>query len=149
MGILRIPFQPHPNAERRKDSAVILIKVLLANREDGILPEHIRELIDTLLWKLSEADGKYNTRYKTNGVLACTDRSQLRHEHVYQKSKMIEALLNAEQDDVDNILSDAIGCTVTIDEHARLNKYDGEYGWERYRKAGLEVFDTATNERKV
>jgi len=128
---------------------VTLIKMLLAAKAPGVLPEHTRELIDTLLWKITEADGKYNTRYKTGGALECDDKSQLWHEHVYQKSKMIEALLNARSEAVDAILSDATGCTVTVDEHMCLSKFDGEYGWERYRRAGLEVFDTVTRERKV
>lgn len=142
-------FRPHPEAGLRRDSASTLMKLLLASKDTGILPEHVRALIDTLLWKMTEADGKYNTRYKSGGALKCIDKSQLRHEHVYQKSKMIEALLNADLEAVDSILNDAIGCTVTVDEHLRLGKYDSEYGWERYRKAGLEVFDAVTGRRKI
>ena len=37
--------------------------------------EHIQDLIDTLLWRITEADGKYNTRYKTNGAIGCSDKS--------------------------------------------------------------------------
>ena len=44
--------------------------------------EHIQDLIDTLLWRITEADGKYNTLYKTSGAIGCSDKSQLRHEHV-------------------------------------------------------------------
>jgi hypothetical protein len=61
---------------------------------------------------------------------------------------MIEALLNAKPEDVDYILKDAVACVVTVDEHERLKQFDNEYGWERYRKAGIEAFDMVTGERK-
>ena len=64
--------------------------MLLSIESPEVLPEHVRELIDCLLWKITEADGKWNTRYKTIGALECIDKKQLRHEHVYQKAKMIE-----------------------------------------------------------
>jgi hypothetical protein len=142
-------FQSHPLAERRRSSAAALIKMLLSIESREVLPEHIRELIDCLLWKITEADGKSNTRYKTSGALKCTDKRLLRHEHVHQKAKMIDALLRAEPSVVDSILQDAIGCIVTADEHESLKMFDGEYGWERYRKAGLEVLDMVTHKRVV
>lgn len=149
MHTVDVAFRSHPNAEKRRNSAAVLIKMILANKTAGVLPEHIRSLIDTLLWRITEADGKYNTRYKTRGAINCTDKNQLRHEHVYQKARMIEALINADPDAVDTILDDAIGCTVTNEEHRHLNEFDCEYGWERYRKAGLEVIDMINHERKV
>jgi len=106
-------------------------------------------LIDHLLWKITEADGKANTRYKTKGALDCADDKQLRHEHVCQKAKMIDLLLTQGAGGVEKILDDAVGCLVTVDEHLRLNKFVSKYGWELYRKAGLEVFDMRTMERKV
>ena len=142
-------FQPHPLADHRRSSAAALVKQLLSIKSPEILPEHIRELIDCLLWKITEADGKANTRYKTRGALECSDKRLLRHEHVYQKIKMIDALLKAEPGAVDSILQDAIGCIVTADEHEHLKMSDGEYGWERYRKAGLEVLDMVTHTRVV
>ena len=114
-----------------------------------VLPEHVRELIGILLWKITEADGKYNTRYRTQSALTCEDRTQLRHEHVYQRSKMIDALLQAELQDVEQILQSAVACTVTVQEHLSLNQFDEEYGWERYRKAGLVVIDMLNGERFV
>jgi hypothetical protein len=62
---------------------------------------------------------------------------------------MIALLIKARPDEVDRILQDAVGCTVTNEEHRLLKRFDGEYGWERYRKAGLTVIDTQTGERSV
>jgi len=41
------------------------------------------------------------------------------------------------------------GCTVTKEEHALLKRFNDEYGWERYRKAGLTVIDTQTGKRVI
>ena len=136
-------FQPHPSGDRRRSSATALVKILLSIKSPDVLPEHVRELVDCLLWKITEADGKANTRYKTSGALECSDKRLLRHEHVYQKAKMIDALSKAGPNALDSILQDAIGCSVTADEHERLKMFDGEYGWERYRKAGLPSVSTS------
>ena len=81
-------FQPHPEYQERKTSAVALIKLLLNNRKPEILSQHCGELLTVLLWKLTEAESqnKYNTRYQTQGAMACRETSELRHEHVLQRS---------------------------------------------------------------
>ena len=143
-------FEAHPQSGARRRSAVTLIKYLLADKRPEVLQAHYRELLSSLLWKITEADGhKYKTRFQSQGAMGCTDRAKLRHEHVFQRSRMIEALENASPHEVDDILKNAIGCTVTIEEHALLSKFDDEYGWARYRKAGITVFDTQTGERLI
>jgi len=42
---------------------------------------------------------------------------------------------------VDSILHGAVCCVVTKEEHALLERFDAEYGWGRYRKAGPMVID--------
>ena len=103
-------FKLHPQSEERKRSAVTLIKYLLAEKKPEVLPAHYRELLSTLLWKVTEADSrKYKTRFQTQGALGCSDKANLRHEHVFQRSKMIAALEKAAPHEVDDILKDAIG----------------------------------------
>jgi hypothetical protein len=137
-------FNIHPKAEDRRRSAALLIKMLLANKSPEVLPEHLRELLDTMLWKISEADGKYKTRHQSHGALECNNKRLLQHDHVYPKKRMIDVLLAAKPEEVDGILANAIGCTVTKDEHLHLSKFDDEHsGWDRYRKAGILVVDTS------
>ena len=64
---------------------------------------------------------------------------------------MVELLEKAapDPDKVDDILREAVACTITIEEHKRLSRFNAEYGWERYRKAGVIVIDTQTDERLV
>jgi hypothetical protein len=68
-------------------------------------------LLSSLLWKITEADAhKYKTRFQSQGAMGCTDRAKLRHEHVFQRSRMIEALEMHHHTEVDDILKNAIGC---------------------------------------
>jgi hypothetical protein len=136
-------FKPHHLGETRRRSLAALIRLLLANKDcPDILDKHIRDLLDTALWKYTEADGKYNTRYQSSGALQCSDQSQLRHEHVYPRSKLIDALIS-KPEELDRILLNAIGCTVTNDEHRCLTAFDRKQaGWERYRQAEVAVIDT-------
>ncbi len=62
---------------------------------------------------------------------------------------MIKALVNADPEAVDGILKNEIGCIVTVDEHKRLHRFDDEYGWERYSKAGIIVMDTSEHPPKL
>src|SRR5690349_14463951 len=136
-------FKPHPKADARKRSAVALIKYLLVQKNPELLPAHRRELLDVLLWKITEAESaKHKTRFQSPRAMKCIAKAQLRHDHVFQRSKMIAALEKATPNKVDGILDSAIGCTVTKKEHDRLSRFDSEYGWGRYRKAGIVAIDT-------
>src|ERR1035441_9739104 len=92
-------FIPHPEADQRRRSAEALIKMLLADRTPEALPEHIRKLIDTMLWKLTESDGKHNTRHRSDGAMPHSDPRLLHHEHVFPKKKMIDDLQRASSSD--------------------------------------------------
>jgi hypothetical protein len=142
-------FKPHPQTEERRQTITVLIKVvLLANQRPEILEKkYIRALLNTLLWKFTEVDGKFKTRYQSDGALR--DRRKLRHDHVYPRAKMIDDLLDRPKE-FKGILRRAIGCTVTLVEHKRLCKFDDEHaGWERYRKAEVSVRDTKTGKSKI
>jgi hypothetical protein len=128
---------------RTASEARALIRILLTNKTPDVSTEHLRELIDTMLWKITEADGKYKTRYQS--CAAMQGSPALRHDHVFTKRTLIDALINAEPDKVDEILTTTVGCTVTREEHERLTRYDRVCdGWERYRRAKVAVTDTQT-----
>jgi hypothetical protein len=148
IGTNLVTFTRHPHADERKKSAAVLVKLLLANRTSDVLPAHLKRLLSELLWKITEAESaKYETRYQSQGAIE--GKGRLQHDHVYQRQKMIAALLEASPQEVDEILDAAVGCTVTVEEHHRLKAFDHEYGWERYRKAEVLVIDTASGERLV
>lgn len=94
--------------------------------------------------------GKYGTRYRSADALDVMDPSTLEHEHVYPRKWLIEQLM-AVPEGVEMILNTfAIACTVTKDEHRRLEAAERTdpdlIGWERYHAAGVAVTDLATGE---
>jgi len=110
------------------------------------LPRYRTELLHNVLWLMTAApSGKYATRYRTRGAVDDPDAS-LRHEHVFTRKSVAEALLKATADDIEAILRDrAVACTVTAAEHDRLKPFDETHqGWERYREAGVVVLDMLT-----
>jgi hypothetical protein len=143
----REAFIPDPQSDARKCSAGILIKILLtAKKKPGLLCAHIKQLLGVLLWKITEAESpKYKTRFQSQAVLDSGGKGKLRHDHVYQREKMIAALKKAAPHEVDDILKKAVGCTVTLKEHTDLSKYKEYDGWERYTKARIVVINTETN----
>lgn len=104
--------------------------------------EHRKEILHYAMWKITECEGKHNTRFQSADVLH--RKGPLRHEHVYQRAKMVDALLAAKPQDVDKILEKAIGCLVTVDEHHKLHAFDHLDGWARYEKAGIAIMDMAS-----
>ena len=88
-------FETYPQAEGRRTSAATLAKMLLANRKPEVLTAHYRALLNTLLWKITEANGKYKTQFKSQGAIDCPDKNRLRHDHVYQRQKTIDLLIKA------------------------------------------------------
>ena len=133
-------FKRHRESDDRIRSAIAAIK--------GILPlpltkPHRRRFLSLALWKLTEADGKYKTRFQSKCSIGLP-RSDLRHEHVYRREKMISDLI-ANPEQVDRIAARAVACVVTKEEHERLHKIERELdGWERYKRAGIVVIDTQT-----
>jgi hypothetical protein len=144
-------FNPHPLSRTRKRSAVALIKLLLADNKPEILRVHRHELLGVLLWKLTESEShKHKTRFQSHAVVNRKRKLKLRHDHVFQRSKMIDRLEGAAKRKIDIILKNAIACTVTDREHRLLSGFDKEYdGWARYKNAEIRVIDTKTGKRKI
>lgn len=70
-----------------------------------------------------------------------------RHEHVITTKEARPLLMMATdktEGDVIKILRNLVACIVTKEEGYLLDAYESG-GWERYRKAGIEVWDRKTN----
>lgn len=138
---LRRPFRPHPRADARRASAVRIAELLV--REPAIVDEHMRELLGIALWKFTEADGKFRTRYRSAGVLS-NELAPIEHDHVITRKELIERM-RSHPDQIEQLMRLAEGCLVTVDEHRRLTAVgDVLSGWDRYRLAGVDVFDMAS-----
>lgn len=141
-------YAPAKKAASVLKSAKTLAKLILANEE--ILHAHRKKMLKEVLWLISEADGKYSTRYRSAEVIRlardvpdCVELIQ--HEHVYPKAQVADRLLKervallADPAELDKLLDQTVGCVVLKTEHTKLGK--GE-GWVRYAK--VAVLDMST-----
>ena len=138
-------------AEKIIISTTNAIKYILQFGDD-VIKKHKKDLIDEMLWKLTEANGKYTQTFISEGAKEKypryplgVDSKEIRLEHVCTRDSLIEELI-ANPQAIDNILKKAIACIVTKEEHSRL-PHDTKtcVGWERYEKAGIRVYNTKTS----
>jgi hypothetical protein len=133
---------PHPKGDERRRSAVNVARLALS--AEDILPEHRHWLLSVAVWKYTEADGKWNPRFRSRAALGVTDKRRLNHEHVFPRRWLRERML-AEPDRYREIMAMAVACLVTRDEHLRLTeatRLQPELeGWSRYAAAAIEVVD--------
>lgn len=123
-------------------SAIRLIKLLL-QEDSELLPEHRQEFLSLALWKITEAESthKHRTQFCSQAAYN-SPKEELRHDHVFQRKLMVRELIESGPENVDEILKKAVACTITKEEHTRLNQHKELDGWERYRSAGITVIDT-------
>lgn len=143
-------WKPHKDSEARKQSALFIAEALLSAREN-IYKSHLRELLSIAVWKHTESDGKYTTRYRSLGAIN-SPGEKLNHEHVVTRKSLVDALLN-EPDRFAEILESATACTVLEEEHRRIMQVEKEdknlRGWDRYRAAKIPVYDLLTGDQIV
>ena len=126
-----------------KDKINSAINIALSVVELDILEQHKKKILTEVQWLISEANGKYKTKYRTKESL--NDKEHyIHHEHVFQRKKVTLKILNDTRQ-TKKILKNVIGCLVTVNEHEKLNAAEKKdpslYGWERYKKAGIQVYD--------
>ena len=139
------PWRPAPDRDVRLESIRRAVQGVLAL--EGVRVSHKRALLNVLIWNLTGIDGdKWGIRYRSEGVLS-DNVETIQHEHVLERKKLIDRLL-ADPTDYESILRGAVACLVTADEHACLRRVDRSLeGWDRYRAAGIIVYDMATSSR--
>lgn len=133
---------PKPNEADVLESATTLVEATLAL---NILEWHKRDVINGMLWSITQARGKYTTRFRSTAACNAPAGTQLQHEHVITRKELTDAILR-EPHRARELLSAAIGCVVTTDEHKRLTQITRQqphlHGWERYTAAGIDIVDT-------
>ena len=144
MSIVLPAWRPRKDSEERLNSALALTDAILRVREQ-MLRTHLRESLSIAIWKYTECNGKYTTRFRSRGAVE-SPKGKLNHEHVFTRKSLIDELLSA-PGDFETIMSKAVACTVLTSEHALLRSVEKQnpslVGWDRYRAAGIEVFDLA------
>jgi hypothetical protein len=145
---LLLPYRRAFDAELKFASARELVK--LALRETGMLAAHRKHLLKLAQWWVTEADGKWKTRFRSAAVIELAQgdpqspkaQTAINHEHVYGRAELADRMLR-DPSQVDSILELCEGCIVTVDEHRELTLQKHVQGWDRYREAGVLVRDMA------
>ena len=127
-----------PHADKIREGTIACVEALFSATSLVVVK---RAFFDTACWLVSERNGKFNTRYRSQSSLNANN-AILRHEHVIPRSSLWfvarrslsprDALLMCE------------GCIVTEDEHRKLHAAEDTYSWDRYAKAGVTVIDMTT-----
>ncbi|MEJ6580525.1 MAG: hypothetical protein QNL68_12090 [Akkermansiaceae bacterium] len=111
------PYRPRPDREKRLTSSVKAAEALVGL---DLYPQHKRELLSICVWKATELDGKWNTRFCSRGALEADPDTKLNHEHVVERAKLVDRMLAGVT--VDKVLKSAVACVVTVAEHKRLTE---------------------------
>jgi hypothetical protein len=123
------------------ESAITLVEATLAL---PILDDHKRGVINGMLWSITQARGKYTTRFRSTAAGNAPKGTKLQHEHVIPRKDLVRAIMT-EPHRARELLTTAIGCVVTKEEHERLTRITREqpklHGWDRYTAAGIAVTD--------
>ncbi len=135
-------YKAHPEGEQRRRALRDLIEEVLLGPLDD---EYKRKVLSDLLWKYTEADGKWNTRHRSVAAAEAEFttlkalKEALRHDHVTSRSELVSRLIASPPKQVSSILADAIACLVTVDEHKRLCRFDKTHpGWSKYAQATVK-----------
>lgn len=119
------------------ESATKLVEAILGL---DVLDAHKRDVINGMLWSITQARGKYATRFRSTAACAAPKGTKLQHEHVIPRKELVAAIMN-EPARTREILSTAIACTVTAEEHKHLTLISRQQPhlkeWDRYRAAGI------------
>jgi hypothetical protein len=141
-------WAPKKDSLRCRESSIALARAVLEARSDLTTP-HLREALKIAVWKYTECDGKYTTRYRSEAALGAVGKL-IHHEHVIPIRQIVDRLL-ANPTGFEEILSSAVGCVVLRSEHHKLGEIDKAYplvtGWDRYRLAEITVWDLAEGRR--
>lgn len=144
-------MQPLSQGALRRRSAVELAKLIALSDNPKILEVHKKiGFLTYVLWLATEHEGKYKTRFRSEAAIAIKDKKLLRHDHVIQRRVIAEKLLSAKtEDDIEAIMEEVVGCTVTKAEHDLLGQFDHLTGFQRYKEANIVVIDTKTGTKLV
>ena len=98
------------------------------------------------IWEVAHATGDFLGRYRSEAVIR-NPGQKIQRDHIYQKRTLIEELLGPSPD-IDSIVERACCCVVTEEEHGKLHTVSRRLdGWERYKAAGVVVYDMKTETR--
>lgn len=137
-----MPFGEYSEKANREELIRSTVSNIVAVLGATSNERHKRDLLDICIWQITEVDGKWNTRFRSEGAMIKEDWGTAQHEHVFQRKILIDRLIRGE--DIYSVVRNAIPCIVTRTEHKILSDVSRDSqidGWERYKVADITVFD--------
>jgi hypothetical protein len=141
MSISALKHQRHfvePNVTSQRLAEIHILLDALRQLQIG-LPIKKRMLVHGI-WEVAVATGGFCARYRSEAVIQ-TVGAKIQRDHIFKKKALITELLGPNPD-IEKIIERGRCCIVTTDEHRKLHDVDESLdGWERYRVAGIVVYD--------
>lgn len=132
-------WQPKVDSLKNLQSAISFAKLIVSN--NLATERHIKKFLDLVVWLVTEKDGKYNQRFISIGVKNKISVEKPILEHVNTRKSVIKMMIE-KPNNIDSILKNIKSCLVTKEEHYILNNIDESVkGWDRYKRAGIKVYD--------
>jgi hypothetical protein len=135
-----------PTPKEIVESALIMAQAIL---DSNALPNHKRDFLRGCVWLVTEANGKYDVPYWSEGVYMLVQthgdiksalrHGRIQHEHVYPRKHIAEQIMNDPTCLRDVMLKQSVACLVTKEEHDKLKNTND--GFARYKLAGIRVWD--------
>ena len=141
---VHVPSRRYAKTTREEDRDSAVAAAIFAATNPRLIYRQRTRIVDGSIWLLTERTPgqKYNTRYRSRGARYVHDPKLLAHEHVVQRKGLISRVLATTSPlAIGEILDEAVGCTVLRTEHDVLNLQKGVDGWQRYKQAGVRVYD--------
>ena len=139
-----------PTPEEIIESALTMARAIL---DSDALKKHKRDFLRGCVWIVTEAYGKYNVPYWSEGVYRLVQQydgiksalkhGRIQHEHVYPRKHIADQIMKDPSCLRDVMLTQLIACLVTEEEHDKLNH--NIFGFTRYKAAGINVWDVKAN----
>lgn len=133
-----------PRTTRDQDRASAVAAAVFAATHPDLIARQRARIVDGSIWLMTERTPgeKYKTRYRSEGAKDVHDGRLLAHEHVIQRKGLIARILATTSPlGIREILDEAVGCTVLRSEHGALGADKHVDGWQRYKNAGITVYD--------
>lgn len=96
-------------------------------------------MLNHVIWEITIVKGNYYPEFRSDGVLKGEIGTKIQREHVFKRKKIVADILSS-TGNISSIIDSIVHCVVTKTEHEKLKNDHSLDGWDRYPKAGIEVY---------
>lgn len=133
------------SATKHVDDAKAVINAILPLNVDKRIKKNV---INLMIWHISGSDAAEKNRYITEKAKNSPESETISAQVNPLGNLAVKILENPLS--FDTIMQSVISCTVSKEELKELGRIDKEFpgteGWQRFKKAGIMIYDTETME---